>query len=134
MYTILVSIHPEHHAVESQIRAITDLPHAEEVRAILFHAFSDNPRGLSVSQLGAVQRAQEAFKRAGIHTVLEESSGPAVFEILNTARRLDVSMICIGGRKRTRVGKALFGSVAQGVILGADRPVMVCTAAEADAD
>lgn len=130
MYTILVAIHPGHHGVENQIRAITALPHPEEIKAVLFHAFSDNPQGLSVSQVGAVRHAQEALERAGLTVELEESSGPAAMEILRLAKRLDVSLICIGGRKRTPVGKALFGSVAQGVILSADRPVMVCAAGE----
>jgi len=129
MYTILVPIHPNHHGVTNQVRAITALPnHDQDVKAVLFHAFSDNPQGLSVSQVGAVRHAKEALQRAGVTVELEESSGPAVFEILNLAKRLDVDMICIGGRKRSPVGKALFGSVAQGVILGADRPIMICAA------
>ncbi len=132
MYTILVPIHPDRHGVDNQVSAITSLPNAQEVKAVLFHAFSDNPQGLSVSQVGAVRHAKEALEKAGVAVELEESSGPAVFEILHLAKRLDVNMICIGGRKRSPVGKALFGSVAQGIILGADRPVMICAAGEED--
>lgn len=132
MYTILVPIHPERHGVDNQVNAITSMPHAQEIKAVLFHAFSDNPQGLSVSQVGAVRHAKEALERAGLTVELEESSGPAVFEILRLAKRLDVNMICIGGRKRSPVGKALFGSVAQGIILAADRPVMICAASDED--
>lgn len=132
MYTILVPIHPERHGVDNQVNAITSMPHAQEIKAVLFHAFSDNPQGLSVSQVGAVRHAKEALEKAGLIVELEESSGPAVFEILRLAKRLDVNMICIGGRKRSPVGKALFGSVAQGIILAADRPVMICAASDED--
>jgi nucleotide-binding universal stress UspA family protein len=49
---------------------------------------------------------------------------PAV-EILEYATDVDAEYIVIGGRQRSRVGKALFGSVTQSVLLEADCPVLV---------
>ena len=45
-------------------------------------------------------------------------------EILTYADKTDARYIVIGGRRRSPVGKALFGSVAQEVVLGADQPVV----------
>lgn len=45
--------------------------------------------------------------------------------VLDYAAEVDARYVVIGGRDRSPAGKALFGSVAQTVILEADRPVVV---------
>jgi len=45
-------------------------------------------------------------------------------EILRLADEIDARYLVIGGRKRTPAGKALFGSIAQQVILDANQPVV----------
>ena len=45
-------------------------------------------------------------------------------EILRLADEIDARYLVIGGRKRTPAGKALFGSIAQQVILDAEQPVV----------
>lgn len=55
-------------------------------------------------------------------------------EILSYADDAEARFIVIGGRRRSPVGKALFGSVAQEVILGADRPVVSVRAVSEDSD
>ncbi|MDL5363447.1 universal stress protein [Halalkalicoccus sp. NIPERK01] len=44
--------------------------------------------------------------------------------VLKYAANEDASYLAIGGRKRSKVGKALFGSVTQSVLLDADVPVL----------
>ncbi|AGB38681.1 universal stress protein [Natronococcus occultus] len=51
--------------------------------------------------------------------------GKPTVEILEHASDVDAEYIVIGGRQRSPVGKALFGSVTQSVLLEADRPVVV---------
>lgn len=58
------------------------------------------------------------------YDVLGRHGKPAV-EILEHASDVDAEYIVIGGRQRSPVGKALFGSVTQSVLLEADRPVLV---------
>lgn len=45
-------------------------------------------------------------------------------EILAVAADVDPRYLVVGGRKRTPVGKAMFGSTTQSVLLDADRPVV----------
>ena len=46
-------------------------------------------------------------------------------ELLNAADQVDdISVIVIGSRKRSAVGKLILGSNAQRIILGSDRPVI----------
>ncbi|MFB6097037.1 MAG: universal stress protein [Haloferacaceae archaeon] len=50
--------------------------------------------------------------------------GDASDEIVRYSDDQDARYIVISGRKRSPVGKALFGSVTQSVLLDADRPVV----------
>jgi nucleotide-binding universal stress UspA family protein len=50
--------------------------------------------------------------------------GDITEEILSLAAQEDPRYLVVGGRKRTPVGKAIFGSVTQSILLEADRPVV----------
>lgn len=51
--------------------------------------------------------------------------GDVAEEILAYADEKDARYVVLGGRKRSPVGKVVFGSVTQSVLLGADRPVVL---------
>ncbi|WP_117595574.1 MULTISPECIES: universal stress protein [Haloprofundus] len=50
--------------------------------------------------------------------------GDPTDQILAEADLLDARFVVVGGRRRSPVGKALFGSTTQEVLLGADCPVV----------
>ncbi len=50
--------------------------------------------------------------------------GDPAEEVLGYADEVGANYLVIGGRSRSPVGKALFGSVTQSVLLDADRPVV----------
>ncbi|WP_336037205.1 universal stress protein [Halobacterium yunchengense] len=51
--------------------------------------------------------------------------GYADAEVLRYADEVDAEYVVIGGRKRSPIGKAVFGSTAQSIMLDADRPVVM---------
>lgn len=63
------------------------------------------------------QRTTDAYEPVGL-------VGDPADELVEYAERTDASYICVGGRRRSAVGKALFGSVTQDVLLNANRPVV----------
>lgn len=50
--------------------------------------------------------------------------GPPVEEVIATVEEIDARYLVIGGRQRSPVGKAVFGSTTQSILLRAERPVM----------
>ncbi|WP_336022884.1 universal stress protein [Halobellus salinisoli] len=115
---------PQSHAQTNAIEAMVE--GASDAEVYILHVFVDNPEGASVQQVEAVREASDRLESAGVGVELLEASGSPSDEILQHADELDVDQICVGGRKRSPAGKALFGSVTQDVILGTHRPVLVC--------
>ena len=54
----------------------------------------------------------------------ETHDGDLADEVVRIAEAVDASVIVIGLRRRTPVGKLLMGSTAQRILLDADRPVL----------
>ena len=146
MYRILVPIDTEENRVRGQVAAIRDLPQAaDEVRVDLLYVYEEVDSPPDEAGRAYIDRINENIEDiqglpetadlarmelhdAGIETEVHEVTGDPADAILEVATEYDVDAIVIGTRRRSPVGKALFGSVAQDVILKSDRPVLVTTA------
>ena len=127
MYEILVAIDDEDEHVAAQMDAIEDMVAVtDEMVVYLIHVFTDNQPGASIQQIEGVRDAKQRLESLGIEVRLVETSGDPAEEIRKYAEKYSVDQICVGGRKRSPTGKALFGSVTQDVILGTAKPVLVC--------
>lgn len=73
----------------------------------------------------SVTAAVEYFEGHGATVDIQRAHGDPAEAIVKVADDLDIDMIAMGGRQRTPAGKVLFGSVTQGVLLNAERPVFV---------
>ena len=126
MYHVVIAVDEDTERAQRQARAVVDLPcSADEVRATLLHVFTENPGGASATQVGSVRRCEELLETEGVDVAVAERSGDPATNVLDFAQSEDADCICVGGRARSPAGKAIFGSVAQSVILQADRPVFV---------
>lgn len=80
------------------------------------------------------EAATDAARTAGwvVNGTLEDDEGVTLEgrvgepseTICRVADEYDAKYVVVGGRKRTPVGKAVFGSVTQSVLLHTDRPVV----------
>ena len=102
--------------------------YAERVRE---QAPQPNPYTIDVAQDDAEHAAREIVKETigeGTGVTVQGRVGDPAQEIVAEADRRDARYLVIGGRKRTPVGKAVFGSITQTVLLNANQPVVTVPA------
>ena len=82
----------------------------------------------------ALTEAAAAADAAGVSYELERFSGETVETIVALADSKSADLIVLGSRGRSTVASAVLGSVSQGVLRHATRPVLVVKAAKAPAE
>lgn len=88
---------------------------------------SGHPYNIEDGQEHAANAAQSVVKGTlddWSDVTFQGRVGDPVDEIIDETERRDARYLVVGGRKRSAVGKAVFGSTAQSVILNADVPVV----------
>ncbi len=143
MYNLLVPIDADEDHVRAQLEAIEGLLEAgEAVCADLLYVYEeiDSPAdeageayiravNENIEDLqgvpDTVDLAVETLRNAGIETAVHDVSGDPASAIVEVAAEFDVDAIVVGARRRSPVGKVLFGSVAQAVLLESEQPVIV---------
>ena len=128
MYSVLLPVDASEGRAAAQAAAVANLPHAtEDVEARVVHVFDneDIAERTAVEQTPSGKELVEHLRAAGLKVTTESAYGDPTEQIVSTAQEHDVDMIILGGRKRSPMGALIFGSVSQGVILDADRPVTV---------
>jgi nucleotide-binding universal stress UspA family protein len=113
-----------------------DLAQAFDTELVVFHAMTEDEfdRRREEREYFVDHAAEDAAKTARwvVTGTLDDPSiaqvegavGEPVSEILDLSEELDARYVVVGGRRRTPVGKAVFGSVTQAVLLNAGRPVV----------
>ncbi|ELZ18560.1 UspA domain-containing protein [Haloterrigena salina JCM 13891] len=153
MYRVLLPVDEHESRARAQAEAVGGLPAAAvEIRVDVLHVheevtapdaewaaggFSDEYAEEMADNLRNVQRlpdsvetAADVLESAGVEYAIHETTGEAPEMILEAAAELDSDAIVLGVGERSPVGKVLFGSVVQAVILESDRPVTVVSAGE----
>ena len=153
MYRVLLPLDDDESRARAQAEAVGDLPAADEaIRVDVLHVhgevtapdaewaaggFSEEYAEEMAENVRNVQRlpnsveaAVDVLEAAGVEYAIHETSGEPPEKILEAADELDSDSIVLGVGERSPVGKVVFGSVAQAVILASDRPVMVVSASD----
>jgi nucleotide-binding universal stress UspA family protein len=73
----------------------------------------------------SVTKAAEILEAAGISVEKRGKHADPAAAIIEVSEEIGADRIVMAGRKRTPVGKVLFGSVTQSVLLNSDVPVTV---------
>lgn len=142
MYRVLAAIDENEDRAAKQLDALRDFPGRGElsVTVLYVHEEIDAPAdeaGRSVidsinEDIDSLQGVPDTLSTAearladlGIETTVATVRGDPAAAILDVAEDLGADAVLVAARERSPVGKAVFGSVAQKVILESDRPVVV---------
>lgn len=128
--------------LDKQLATLRDLPGRNELTVTVLHVHEEvnvpaDEAGSSVIEAinedikslqgipDTVSRASEELDNLGIPTDIAAVRGDPVNVITKAAENSEADTILVAARKRSPVGKAVFGSVTQGVILEGDCSVTV---------
>lgn len=111
-----------------QAAYVSSLPEASDtVSATVLYVFPHQDYAgappHNFEEIGAAVAAAEALESEGISVERVATGGEVTRKILATAEDRDTDRIVMGGRRRSGVQKVLLGSIAEDVMLSADRPV-----------
>lgn len=134
--TILAAIDGEHDE-DPVIRTAFDLAQAYDDRLVVLNVMSNEEfadRQDSTPEY-YIENAEETARSLGRRvtrgtlggigdTEFRGEVGPEAETILDIAEELEARYLVVGGRQRSPVGKALFGSTTQNILMDAGRPVV----------
>jgi nucleotide-binding universal stress UspA family protein len=99
----------------------------EEFRNLERTSFETTGKSIDMEQIEelAEEIAEEAVAEAGVEVdEVVGLVGKPSQRVLEYGENVDASYLVVGGRKRSSVGKVLFGSVTQSILLNAECPVL----------
>lgn len=80
----------------------------------------------------SVTEAKQTLEEAGVAVNLRREHADPAETIISVANDIGADRIIMGGRKQSPVGKVLFGSITQSVLLDADVPTTVVPTVKSD--
>jgi nucleotide-binding universal stress UspA family protein len=132
-YRILVPVDRNEDRAVAQAAHVAALPNASEtVEATLLYVYSTDAGDAGTERVGdrlgqpdTIELIQQRLTDDEISVEVREAEGDVADTILSVATELSPDAIVMAGKKRSPVGKAIFGSVTQAVILNASTSVTV---------
>jgi len=138
MFRVLLSVDSDEDRALAAVEAITSLPgDPEEIHVTLLNV----EREIDARDSGgavrsdewydesafpeSAKRAKDHLESAGIEVELRREHADPAQTVIAVADEIDADRIVLSGRRQSPTGKVLFGSVAQSVLLDAERPVTV---------
>ncbi|WP_136687703.1 universal stress protein [Halorhabdus amylolytica] len=139
--TVLLAVGPtDHDRVDELAEAVVEIAGPSGASVVLAHVFTPDQFDQAAQRLGfgggseaspeevanrhdTIRTIGDILDEAGVEYTIRGRVGDHATEIIDLSRTLDVDRVVVGGRKRSPSGKAVFGSVAQDIMLEAPCPV-----------
>jgi nucleotide-binding universal stress UspA family protein len=124
--TVLVGFVPTAEGEAAFAAALAEAGRRGETLVVLNSARGGAPVSAEVAPPEVVARLSAEADAAGVVLEVRQDahSGDLADAVVATAEEIDASVIVIGLRRRSPVGKLILGSSAQRILLTADRPVL----------
>lgn len=137
--TILVAIGPkDHEHVERLAEETVDIAGPTGASVVLAHAFTqegfeearsnlhfdDATPGQVATHNTAIRDLEDVLQEADVDYSIEGAVGDPGETMVEMAETTAADIVVVGGRGRSPAGKALFGSVAQSIMLDAPCPTL----------
>lgn len=141
--TILLAVGPgDRNRTDALIREAINIAEPTGAEVVLLHVFSEDEYEATYERLGfdpddetvtpdtvserhaTIRSLSDALESSDIEYRVLGAIGDKGDEIVAAATEVDADRVFVGGRERSPTGKALFGSVAQQVMLSAPCPVI----------
>ena len=124
--TVLIGFVPTPEGEAAFAAALGEASRRGEDLLVLNSPRSGAPVSADVAPPELVEQLTKRAEATSVHLDVRQTphSGDLADEVVRVAEEIDASVIVIGLRRRTPVGKLLMGSSAQRILLDADRPVL----------
>ena len=128
--TILVAYVPRPEGQAALDKGIEIAKRRNEPLVVVNASPGGRQEDLSKADVQDVERVEKLLAESGVNATFKQfvRGNSAVAEIEALVESLQVSVLVIGLRKRTAVGKLIMGSVAQEVLLSVSCPVLAVKA------
>lgn len=130
--TIIIGYVPNAQGDAAVSRGIQEAQLRNETLVVLNASRSDPTEGDSaIADADTIAGVRRELEKSGIDFELRQPlrGKDAADEIVLSAKEAEASLIVIGLRRRSSVGKVIFGSTAQEVLMSASCPVLAVKAA-----
>jgi nucleotide-binding universal stress UspA family protein len=124
--TVLVAFAPTPHGDAAFTAGLAEARRRGEDLLVVNSPRAGAPVSVDVATPDRVERLRREAADAGVRVEVRQEAHTGVLaeHVIRTASHADVSLIVIGLRRRSPVGKLFMGSDAQRILLEADRPVL----------
>jgi nucleotide-binding universal stress UspA family protein len=124
--TVLVGYVPTPEGEAAFTAALDEARRRNERLVVVNSHRSGAPVSADVASEAVVKEMTARAETSGVELDLRQAAhaGEVADEVLKVAQEANASVIVIGLRRRSPVGKLLMGSSTQSILLDADRPVL----------